>query len=84
MNGASSSSSSSSVPAGSFIGTDGKPITLSDEERHFLEEQLGDDDAEDMYAEMDKFMREEQEKKQDDLSKKMMEKLKICDESKQE
>lgn len=82
VNGASSSSSSSSVPFGSIIGPDGRPLVLSDEERHFLEEQIGEDDMDEMmFAEMDKFMREEQQKKHndDDLTKKMMDKLKVCD-----
>ncbi|GMS84250.1 hypothetical protein PENTCL1PPCAC_6425 [Pristionchus entomophagus] len=82
--GAASSSSSSSVPPGSIIGPDGKPLTLSEEERNFLEEQFGDDDGDDMYAEMEKFMREEQEKKQEEQTKKMMDKLKICHDSQQE
>ncbi|GMR36461.1 hypothetical protein PMAYCL1PPCAC_06656, partial [Pristionchus mayeri] len=81
---ASSSSSSSSVPAGSIIGPDGKVLALSEEERNFLEEQFGEEDADDMYAEMDKFMREEQEKKREEATKKMMDKLKICDNSQQE
>ncbi|GMT14422.1 hypothetical protein PFISCL1PPCAC_5719 [Pristionchus fissidentatus] len=87
LGGGASSSSSSSLPSGCIVGHDGKPLSLSEEERLFLDEQfgLGDENEEDeIMREMDKFMREEKEKKQAEATQRMMEKLNVCEEKKED